>query len=605
MTTRHDNSDPNRAVAFSRTKMTTTLRAATPLANLGDAAVRGPKRSAPRWLWVATVALLLLALSPHLPAPLNLNDDTPYLSLVWGLLRGGGCAAWLWAASRIDLDPQLRQALRLLALTGGLGAVATFSFLPSIFGGEQLLPQWAYRVLVMLTYVTGLAAVLRMPMVPVARARWHELVIDSAASAAGILVVGLVLAWPALVAPDPDRLKVFTPLVAQTLQIIALNVLVLRGVARPSRRALWLLATNAIANLVTAIIYSVPGATSIGISCAVLTSLVTLWAARAFHDDAIGHDLDTPVPAWLRTFNPLPALVALIVGVLLIRETLQPSPLHAPLLGATLLGITILLTLRAIATAVDNQRLVALQTARDRAAEEARVEALTKLTGGIAHWFNNLLMVVIGNAEVSQDELRRRNAPLVSRSLDEIRAAAERAARLTRQMLAYAGRQPLRKRPVELNELATAVAGRLPVPTTLSLVVEAWPTPVWIDADRPQIEVVLEELIANARHAMHDTGAIVVRVSSHREPGTTDAPAVARDEHPAARLEVRDNGPGASHEVLMAMFDPFFTTRGPTQAAGLGLSAVRGIVELHGGTIRAHTGTHGGMVITMTLPQTG
>lgn len=557
--------------------------------------------AAPAWLLVASLALAGLALAPHLPAPLRLRDDAATLPLLWVVLRGIECVTFLWAASRAALGARLRQALRLFAATWALGCLATASYLPALAGGAPLLPGAIYDGAIAATYATGLAAVLWMPTtVALTRAQRREFVLDLAIAVLGMLVVGLVLSWAAIVVdgrPQPGALAQVAPPVLMTA---ALTIFVLRGEARPSRRAFWLMAGSTAGNLIVTTCYALPGGAPIGLSFAMLTSMSTLWAAHAFHDDPVAASGQAPVPPALRAFNPLPPLTVAAVGALLIRESMQETPLHVALLAVTLLVQMALLSMRNITTSAENLRLVAEQAARERAAEAARVAALSTLTGGVAHWYNNLLTVVLGHADLGDDAARGRDAHLVRESLGSIRVAAQRAADLTRQLMAYAGQQFRRADPLDLNQLVTATLTRLQpsLPPGVRLEAEPSPAAAVTTGDRDQLAMVIEELVSNAGQAMRDGGTVHVRVGTRatRDEARAEAPANAW-----VTLDVTDTGAGAPPEVLTRMFDPFFTTRGVTHA-GLGLAAVRGVVTVHGGEVRASCGTHGGLTVSIVLP---
>lgn len=557
-----------------------------------------PPHLAPTWLIVATVGLAALTVAPHLPAPLTLSGDLPGVPLLWVVLRGAECAAFMWAATRQALGPRLRQALHLFAGTWALGCLATASALPMLVGGAPLLPTAIYDLAITTTYVTGLTAVVWMPRTAaLAPAQRREFLLDLAVTVLGMAVGHLVLAWPAIA--EGGALPQVLPQVAPpVLMAAALTVFVLRGETRPSRRAFWLMAGSTVGNLVVTTCYALPGGVPAGLSFAMLTSMATLWAAHAFHDDPIAASGQTPVPPALRAFNPLPPVTVAGVGALLLRESLQPTPQHVALLTATLLVQMGLLLLRNGTTTAENLRLIAEQTARERAAEAARVGALSTLTGGIAHWYNNLLTVVIGHTELGADAAHGHDPHLVQESLGTIRTAAERAADLTRQLMAYAGQQFRRVDPVELNELVATTLTRLhaSLPPGVRIAVDPAPTPASIAGDRDQLAMVIEELVTNACQAMPGGGTVHVRVGTRPAETPSDAAQVT--------LEVTDTGPGATPDVLARMFDPFFTTRGVTHA-GLGLAAVRGVVTVHGGHVRAAAAPGGGLTVAVVLPSTG
>lgn len=563
-----------------------------PLHDPGDIRRAAATAGIPAWLLSATLALSVLALAPHLPAPFTLTDGADALAVLWPLMRGGECAAILWAARREALGARLRQALRILAATWALGCVATASYLPILVGGEPLLPEPVYRVAVNITYVTGLVAVLWMPTMAATLVQRREFLLDLAMSVLGMLVIRLVLDWSAIVVDGMVQVQALAAVAPAVLMTAALTVFVLRGVARPSRRAFWLMAAVTAGNIVVPILFAVPAGVPFGLSFAMLVSLATLWAAYAYHNDPIDGREGTPVPPSLRAFNPLPALVTAGTCTLLMREAMQTAPRHVVLLASTLVGLVVLLMLRTAATSAENLRLVADQAERDRAAERARIDALTTLTGGIAHWYNNLLTVVLGNAELGEFAVRGQDARMVNKSLGSIRSAAERAADLTRQLMAYSGRQVHRRERLDLDTFVPEAVARLraTLPPSLQVAVEPAGGPLWVHGDREQLGMVLEELVVNASQAMQGTGTVVIRLGAGGQ-----AP-------PRVTVDVADDGPGAPPDVLALMFDPFFTTRGITEAAGLGLAAVRGVVAVHGGHVHAQSGPGGGLVVSIALP---
>jgi signal transduction histidine kinase len=563
-----------------------------PVAGIGH-----PERpSVPWWLWTASLAWLLIAAAPHLPAPFTLPMDSAWIPVLLSCRRVVECSVLWWAARRVALGTRLRQTLRLFAAACGAGLVLAVSWLPAAFGfGDEPDPV-LYGAVLVLTYVLGLAGLLRMPMAPLERRQWLEFLLDLSASVLGLAVsVLVVVTWPTLTAEPEARRTALTFAVPQVLMIVAVTVVVLRGMARPGPRAFWLLVANCCGNLMVSTIYLFPGSVPYGMSLEMLTSLLCLWSAWSFHGDPIRTDRTAPAPSWLRAFNPLPALVTIGVGALLVREATLGHGGQVLLLAWSTLVLAAILVLRIAVTTTTNLRLIAQRAEQDRLAEVARADAVAELGGGIAHWFNNLLTVVLGNAELGQHAMRSRDTPFVAESLDRIRGAAERAARLTRQMLDFTGRQMRRPERLELAALTDETAARLraTAPPSLQLVVEIDDRPLWIDGDRVQLTSMLEELVANARHAMADAGRIVIHVGGGPGP---------RSDRRMASLTVADNGPGVAPPLLATMFEPFVTTRGPSEAPGLGLAAVRGVVAVHGGSVRAALAPGGGLVVTVLLP---
>ena len=213
-------------------------------------------------------------------------------------------------------------------------------------------------------------------------------------------------------------------------------------------------------------------------------------------------------------------------------------------------------------------------------------ECLGVLAGGVAHDFNNILTVVLGSAG-----LVRRFLPPESPAapyLDQIEQAAQRAAGLCREMLAYAGRGPAPDGTTDLSRLVRESRGLMEVSTTrharVRLDLAAGLPPV--RADEEQARRVLVNLAMNAGEAVGDGGEVRVRTSLVEVTGGEPADHFRLAPAPGVyvRLDVSDDGPGITPEVMARLFDPFFTTKFPGR--GLGLAAVLGIVKTHRGGLR-------------------
>jgi PAS domain S-box-containing protein len=219
-----------------------------------------------------------------------------------------------------------------------------------------------------------------------------------------------------------------------------------------------------------------------------------------------------------------------------------------------------------------------------------KMEAVGQLAGGVAHDFNNLLTVIRMHAELGLAELDA--AHPVRADLDEVQKAAARAATLTRQLLAFSRKQVLQPEALDLNRVV-AEGGAMLRPLlgpARHLVTLPAPTPVWVFADRTQIELVLMNLAVNARDAMPDGGTLTIEIGL--ESGTP----------PSATLAVRDTGVGMPPDVQARLFEPFFTTKPVGQGTGLGLATVHGIVQQSGGTIRVTSRPGAGTTFIVALP---
>ncbi len=225
----------------------------------------------------------------------------------------------------------------------------------------------------------------------------------------------------------------------------------------------------------------------------------------------------------------------------------------------------------------------------DQLLHSQKLEAVGQLAGGIAHDFNNLLTVIMSYSSLllSDDEA----SDAVKGDIREISEAAERAAGLTRQLLAFSRKQVLQARPVNVNDIVADVEKilRRLIGEDISLKTHLHPDPGLISADPGQLEQVLINLAVNARDAMPQGGALTI---------TTDCVELS-DEHGQRYLgagpgkyvmmAVSDTGSGMSKEVRQRIFEPFFTTKGVGKGTGLGLATVHGIVKQSGGDVYVYS----------------
>lgn len=248
-------------------------------------------------------------------------------------------------------------------------------------------------------------------------------------------------------------------------------------------------------------------------------------------------------------------------------------------------------------------------TARKRLEEQLlqaqKMESIGQLAGGIAHDFNNLLTAISGYAELALGDLPS-NAPTRS-DLAEIQKATDRAAALTRQLLAFSRRQRLETRILNLNDLVSDLEQLLRrlIGEHIQLVTAPAPDLGLVLVDPGQIERVLVNLAVNARDAMPEGGTLTITTANveldpHSVHGHVDLPA-----GPYVLLVVSDTGTGIPPELRPHLFEPFFTTKPPGAGSGLGLATCYGIVTQHGGAIWLYSEVGHGTVVKIYLPRDG
>ena len=233
-----------------------------------------------------------------------------------------------------------------------------------------------------------------------------------------------------------------------------------------------------------------------------------------------------------------------------------------------------------------------------------RMEAVGQLAGGVAHDFNNLLTVITGRTEFAIRSLGDSD-DAIRGDLDEIATAADRAASLTQQLLAYSRRQILQPRVVDVNGVVANMHRMLLrlLGEDTEIVTELAPDAVRVRADPSQLEQVILNLAVNARDAMPGGGRLIIRTASiaHAEGivrEQDDAPTSGR----YALLAVEDTGEGMDEDTRSRIFEPFYTTKEPGKGTGLGLSTVYGIIAQSGGFIRVASAPGAGSTFAVYLP---
>ncbi len=231
-----------------------------------------------------------------------------------------------------------------------------------------------------------------------------------------------------------------------------------------------------------------------------------------------------------------------------------------------------------------------------------RVESLGLLAGGIAHDFNNLLVAILGNASLAL----RRLAPdsPARKDLEQIEIAAERAAELTREMLAYSGRARFQIEPIDLSEMVGEMAAllRTSVPRQTGLHMSLSPNLPPVEGDVAQLRQVVMNLITNAVDAIPENGgAVSLRTSVYDlDCGVVDEMGETIPLGRYVLLEVQDTGCGMDESTRLRIFDPFFTTK--KGGHGLGLAAVLGIVRANRGSIRVQSTPGSGTTVRVLFP---
>ncbi len=217
----------------------------------------------------------------------------------------------------------------------------------------------------------------------------------------------------------------------------------------------------------------------------------------------------------------------------------------------------------------EQRRRAALEAQRE---QQDRLDSLGRLAGGVAHDFNNLLGVILNYVTLLEKQVMHEQPRL---DVAQIRAAAERGASLTRQLLTFARREPTHVEAIDLGRAIRDMSDllRRSLAPSVKLHLELDPETIIVDIDRQQLDQILANLVINARDAMPEGGRVTISTS------------VEPDGERPIRLRIRDTGMGMDAETITRAFEPFFTTKPRGQGTGLGLATVYGVVGRAGGSV--------------------
>jgi PAS domain S-box-containing protein len=258
---------------------------------------------------------------------------------------------------------------------------------------------------------------------------------------------------------------------------------------------------------------------------------------------------------------------------------------------------------KTIGVIVVSRDITEYRAMEERLRQSQKMEAIGTLAGGVAHDFNNLLMVIAGYSSVLNEALE--GEPKLRGQVEQIQKASERAAALTRQLLAFSRKQTIQPVPLNLNSAVSGVEKLLRrlIGENISIVTQLEPEIGAVMADAGQIEQVILNLAVNARDAMPEGGKLTLetrrREIGAERNGATEAARPGR----YVELQVSDTGTGIDPAIQGRMFEPYFTTKASGKGTGLGLSTVYGIVQQAGGYVSFSSKPGLGTTFRILLPR--
>ena len=253
---------------------------------------------------------------------------------------------------------------------------------------------------------------------------------------------------------------------------------------------------------------------------------------------------------------------------------------------------------RDVSERVHRQQL--LEQTQAALAQSQKMEGLGQLTGGIAHDFNNLLTVIRGSIDMVERRLRAGDKD-ITRFIEAARRGADRAANLTKSLLAFARRQPLEPKPLEPNRLVAGMAELLRRTLGEGISIETvlagglW----WVSVDPNQLESAILNVAINARDAMPGGGKLTIETSNSHLDEAYESEGIASGQY--VLIAVSDNGGGIPAALLSKVFEPFYTTK--TEGTGLGLSQVYGFVKQSNGHVKMYSEPGVGTTVKIYLPR--
>ena len=510
-------------------------------------------------------------------------------------------------ASRNPGTPwRLSQALLIQAVAVFLVAAGNLVRLVHALGARLPMVPGVGEISEFAIWILGFVALVRIPLLPIARENSWRVAIDIAISYIGMALVLFVI-WmlPGMRDQLPasrHRIMFFNLMEAGNLFV--LNLILVRGSPPGIRKAVnWLAAAIVVDTLYLVAFQYATGQMiedSRFLDSLFYIDILVYFIAGVYFllGDDRGNEA-APGGALFRIINPLPFCAVLGVGALLVLSAVQHASLSVTVLALGEVMMAALLLGRVVASTVESLRLINEKSDLERQANTQKVEIMKRLSGGVSQVMNNLMTVVLGNAQL----LRANAAPTSPdiENIDAIQNAALDAAKLAARLGLASGSRLHGDGPRRLSD--TVLSQREAVTRLVGQKRDV----IW---DIPEhegkalvapsdAEAIVGELVANAGEATYHAGKITIRIRDEVVPeGFTWCPSPG----PHSVLEISDTGRGIERGDLPHIIEPFFSNRPFHEGRGLGLSVVQGIVSRYGGGLQIETEQGSGSVVRVFFP---
>ena len=517
-----------------------------------------------RWTLLACAVLLVLAVAPYAPPLAPHRWPNPWRLWCIALVALGEGILFLKAAGRQALQRRLRQSVALLGTALVLVAVSDVLVIlmrlpttgPALSHVNDVL-EFGYNF-------AGLAALFWIPLAPNSPyGRWLvavDITIAVSGMALVLFVTTTLVGLAAAQASEQSRIIQYG--IVNAGNFVALNLLLVRGPAQPVRKAILFLASSVVLETVYWVIVQLnlagfrPDMRLLDVVFAI-DQVCYANAALVFLSAPLSERREPLLPEWARAVNPLPAIAVAAAGGLLVFEIVSGHTRGSTVLTLGVVALSQLLVVRVLIASHDRATLVRHEHELAQRLLGDRVHALRHLAGGIAHEFNNLMTVVVGNSELALERAAQ-DAQLAS-DLQEIHRAGERASTLTSRLLTYAGGRPARREPLDLSRVLIELRPLVQdaVGSGVAVEYDLQRDTRLVLANRSQVEQAVLHLAANARTAMAGAGRLTVGLHEEASGAPLMGTILPMPSGPQAVVTVADEGMGMDAQTIERAFDPF------------------------------------------------